>query len=83
MRLRNAGHRVDFDPRGGKLKRQIERADKLRARYFATWGEKEVQEGILEIKALFLPDDHPQKTTRVPLAELERWLAVHAASGRA
>lgn len=83
MRLRNAGHRVDFDPRGGKLKRQIERADKLRARYFATWGEKEVQEGILEIKALFLPDDHPQKTTRVPLAELERWLAVHADAGRA
>lgn len=78
MRLRNGGHRVDFDPRGGKLKRQIERADKVGARYFATWGEKEVQEGVLELKALALPDDHPQKTTRVSLAELERWLAVNA-----
>lgn len=78
MKLRNAGHRVDFDPRGGKLKRQIERADKVHARFFTTWGEKEVQEGVLELKALALPDDHPQKTTRVPLAELERWLAVNA-----
>lgn len=78
MTLRNAGHRVDFDPRGGKLKRQIERADKVHARFFATWGEKEAQDGVLELKALALPDDHPQKTTRVPLAELERWLAVNA-----
>jgi histidyl-tRNA synthetase len=78
LRLRNAGHRVDFDPRGGKLKRQIERADKVGARYFATWGEKEVQDGVLELKALALPDDHPGKTTRVPLAELERWLATQA-----
>ncbi|MEW6430984.1 MAG: histidine--tRNA ligase [Myxococcota bacterium] len=83
MKLRNAGHRVDFDPRGGKLKRQIERADKVRARYFATWGEKEVQEGVLELKALALPDDHPQKTARVPLAELEHWLAVNATPGAA
>lgn len=83
MRLRNAGYRVDFDPRGGKLKRQIERADKVGARYFATWGEKEVQEGQLELKALALPDDHPQKVVRVPLAGLEAWLQVNATPGDA
>jgi histidyl-tRNA synthetase len=82
MRLRNAGHRVDFDPRGGKLKRQIERADKLGARYFATWGEKEVQTGKLELKALALPDDHPQKITTVELAALEAWLSLKAKAGQ-
>lgn len=78
MRLRNAGHRVDFDPRGGKLKRQIERADRVGARYFATWGDKEVQAGVLELKALALPDGHPEKTVQVPLAQLEAWLAASA-----
>ena len=83
MRLRNAGHRVDFDPRGGKLRRQIERADKVGARYFATWGEQEVQEGALELKALGLPDDHPNKTTKVELARLGEWLALNARPGAA
>ncbi|MCC6333492.1 MAG: histidine--tRNA ligase [Myxococcales bacterium] len=83
MRLRNAGYHVDFDPRGGKLKRQIERAAKVGARYFTTWGEKEVQAGKLEFKALALPDDHPQKTTTVELAGLEAWLALNAPPGKA
>ncbi|MEW5740453.1 MAG: histidine--tRNA ligase [Myxococcota bacterium] len=83
MKLRNAGHFVDFDPRGGKLKRQIERADKVGARFFTTWGEKEVQAGKLELKALALPDDHPQKTTTVELAGLEAWLALNATPGKA
>ncbi|MCA2980525.1 MAG: histidine--tRNA ligase [Myxococcaceae bacterium] len=72
--LRLAGLCVDFDPRGGKVKRQIERASALAARYFAVYGEREHQARTLTLKALDLPDGDPGKETQVGLDGLEDWL---------
>jgi histidyl-tRNA synthetase len=78
MRLRNQGLQVDFDPRGGKLGRQNERADRVGARYFAVYGDREHASGLLQLKDLSLPrdtpDTHPGKLQEVAVAGLAAWL---------
>ncbi len=51
-RLRAAGVRVEIDHRGGSLKSQLKRADKLRARLAVIVGENEVKSGSLALKDL-------------------------------
>lgn len=74
MRLRNQGLRVDFDPRGGKIPKQIDRADKLHSRYFAAYGGAEHDSGKLRLNDLRLPKDHPEKNVEVAVADLAQWL---------
>jgi histidyl-tRNA synthetase len=74
MRLRNQGFRVDFGATG-KLGKQAERADKLGARYFATYGQTEHESGTLTLKNLRLPDADPAKQTPVAISGLAQWLA--------
>jgi len=74
MALRNQGLAVDFDPRGGKVKRQVERASHVRARYLFVYGDAEHQGGQVRLKDMDLPEDHPKKEQQVALAELARWL---------
>jgi histidyl-tRNA synthetase len=85
MRLRNLGLRVDFDPRGGKLGRQNERADKVGARYFAVYGQAEHERGQLTLKDLTFPrdtpDTHPGKLQQIAVAELATWLRAQQAPG--
>ena len=73
--LRGQGLFVDFDPRGGKIKRQVERASTLKARYFAVYGEREHQSRTLTLKAMDLPDGDPNKEVSVGLDALSGWLA--------
>jgi histidyl-tRNA synthetase len=83
MRLRNEGLRVDFDPRGGKVGRQAERAEKVGARYFVVYAESEHQSGQLTLKNLALPPEHPEKQVQVALAELPAFLRrVNASPGQ-
>jgi histidyl-tRNA synthetase len=72
--LRNAGFTVDFDPRGGKMKRQIERALKVGARFFGAYGDSEHASQKLVLKNLDLPDSAENKL-EVALAALPAWLA--------
>ncbi len=51
-RLRRAGHRVDFDARGGSLKSQMKRADKSGARYALVLGSNELGSGQAALKPL-------------------------------
>jgi len=51
-RLRKAGHRVDFDPRGGSLKSQMKRADRSGATFALVLGSKELTSGSAELKPL-------------------------------
>ena len=78
MRLRNQGLKVDYDPRGGKVGRQAERADKVGARYFTVFGSTELETGRLTLKNLALPkstpDSDPAKNVVVTLDELAQWL---------
>ena len=78
MRLRNQGLKVDYDPRGGKLGRQIDRADKVGARYFVALGQTELETGRLKLKNLQLPkstpDNDPTKTVELTLDGLPAWL---------
>ena len=62
--LRDAGLRVESDLRGGSLKSQLRRADKLNTRIAMILGESEVEEGVVQLKDL-------QKKTQdeVPRAE--------------
>lgn len=76
--LRLRGLVVDFDPRGGKIKRQVERASSLRARYFAVYGDQEHQSRTLKLKAMDLPDGAPDKEVSVSLDTLGAWLAERA-----
>ena len=71
--LRNAGFTVDFDPRGGKMKRQIERALKVSARFFGALGENELKSQKIEIKNLEKPDGAENKI-EVALGDLPQWL---------
>jgi histidyl-tRNA synthetase len=50
--LRQKGHAVDFDPRGGSLKSQMKRADKSGARFALVLGERELVSGEGELKPL-------------------------------
>lgn len=74
MTLRNAGFAVDFDPRGGKLGKQKERASKLNAAYFGGYGDAEHKAGVLKIDNLRLPKDAPRETVEVKLDALPAWL---------
>jgi histidyl-tRNA synthetase len=51
-RLRTAGIRVEIEHRGGSLKSQLKRADKLRARLAIIVGENEVAAKRLQVKDL-------------------------------
>jgi histidyl-tRNA synthetase len=73
MRLRNHGFRVDFGATG-KLGKQAERADKLGARWFATYGQSEHESGKITLKNLRLPDGDPAKETAVAMSSLAEWL---------
>lgn len=72
--LRAKGLSIDFDPRGGKLKRQLDRANHVGARYLVVYGDSERQSGILRVKDLGLAEADPQKEQSVARAELEAWL---------
>jgi len=50
--LRDAGLRVESDLRGGSLKSQLRRADKIDARVAMILGESEVEEGVVQLKDL-------------------------------
>jgi len=50
--LRGSGLRIESDLRGGSLKSQLRRADKLNARVAMILGESEVERGIVQLKDL-------------------------------
>ncbi len=75
MQLRQRGFRVDFDPRCGKLKKQLERAAQCNAQHFVALGETEFQSGAITVKTMGLADDHPQRNHALPLGQLAEWLA--------
>ncbi len=72
--LRNQGLAVDFDPRGGKIKRQVERASAVKARHFVVYGQSEHEARAFKIKNMDLPDTDPNKEVTVPLDGLAGWL---------
>ncbi len=74
MALRNEGFAVDFDPRGGKLNKQKERASKVNAAFFAAYGDVEHRAQTLKIDNMRLAKDAPRETIEVPLADLRAWL---------
>jgi len=74
MALRNEGYHVDFDPRGGKLGKQKERASKVNAAWFAGYGDSEHASQTLKIDNMRLPKDAPKETVEVKLSELRNWL---------
>jgi len=49
-RLRRKGWRCDFDPRGGSLKSQLKRANKLGANFAVLLGENEVKSGRVTLR---------------------------------
>jgi histidyl-tRNA synthetase len=65
--LRDAGLRVESDLRGGSLKSQLRRADKMSARIAMIVGESEVKEGVVQLKDLA-----KQAQSTVPRAEAAR-----------
>ncbi len=77
MRLRDAGHFVDFDPRGGKLGKQKERASKVGARFFAGYGGDEHASRTLKVDDLSAPKDAP-RSEHVSLEALAGWLSKEA-----
>jgi histidyl-tRNA synthetase len=62
--LRDAGLRVESDLRGGSLKSQLRRADKMNARFALILGESEVENGVVQLKDL-----QRQTQEQVPRAE--------------
>lgn len=72
--LRMKGLAVDFDPRGGKIKRQVERASSVKARHFVVYGQSEHEARAFKIKNMDLPDGDPNKEATVPLDGLAEWL---------
>jgi len=69
--LRDAGLRVESDLRGGSLKSQLRRADKINTRIAMILGESEVEEGVVQLKDL-----KKQTQDKVPRAEAAQ--RVHA-----
>ena len=65
--LRDAGLRVESDLRGGSLKSQLRRADKINTRVALVLGESEVDRGVVQLKDL---DEKTQDD--VPRAEVGR-----------
>ncbi len=78
MKLRNEGLRVDFDPRGGKFAKQMERAFKVKAHFFGMFGDKELETQRIELKSFDLPKDAPGNKHEVALSEIPQWLRVNA-----
>ncbi|MFZ5440616.1 MAG: histidine--tRNA ligase [Myxococcota bacterium] len=74
MALRNEGFHVDFDPRGGKLGKQKERASKVNAAWFASYGDAEHKSRTLKIDNMRLPKDAPKEQVEVSLDGLRAWL---------
>ncbi len=68
--LRQRGLAADFDPRGGKIKRQIERASSVNARFFFVYGQSEHERRTIKLKDM---DAHTE--VDVPLDGLATWLA--------
>ena len=70
--LRDAGLRVESDLRGGSLKSQLRRADKMNTRIAVILGESELEKGVVQLK------DLEQKTQEeVPRAEVaDRVIAI-------
>jgi histidyl-tRNA synthetase len=68
-RLRREGLRVELDTRGGSLKSQMKRADKVGATYTLVLGERERQSGEAQLKPMAGGDPRPVK-----LAELAQEL---------
>ncbi|MGB8225120.1 MAG: histidine--tRNA ligase [Polyangiales bacterium] len=56
--LRDAGLRVESDLRGGSLKSQLRRADKINARIAIILGESEVEAGVVQLKDLRKQTQH-------------------------
>ena len=50
--MRKQGFEADFDVNQKKLKAQFKKADRDHAKYVITLGEKELENGILNIKRL-------------------------------
>jgi histidyl-tRNA synthetase len=69
--LRDAGLRVESDLRGGSLKSQLRRADKINTRIAMILGESEVEEGVVQLKDL-----QKQTQDKVPRAEAAK--RIHA-----
>ncbi len=69
--LRGAGLRIESDLRGGSLKSQLRRADKLNARVAMILGESEVERGIVQLKDL-------QKQTQDEVPREQAAKRVHA-----
>jgi histidyl-tRNA synthetase len=64
--LRTAGLRVEIEHRGGSLKAQFKRADKLKARLVAVVGDNEMRSGKLTVKDLATGTQH-----EIAVADLE------------
>ena len=73
MRLRDEGHFVDFDPRGGKIGKQKERASKVGAHFFAGYGGNEHASRTLKVDDLNAPREAPRSET-VSIDALGEWL---------
>jgi len=69
--LRGTGLRIESDLRGGSLKSQLRRADKLNARVAMILGESEVERGIVQLKDL-------QKQTQDEVPREQAAKRVHA-----
>ncbi len=74
MALRNEGFHVDFDPRGGKLGKQKERASKLNAAWFASYGDAEHKSRTLKIDNMRIPKEAPREQVDVSFDGLRAWL---------
>jgi histidyl-tRNA synthetase len=74
MKLRVAGYAVDFDPRGGKFAKQIDRANAVGALFFVAYGQSEHDAQAVKLKNMKVPDADPNKFVQVNLGDLEAWL---------
>jgi histidyl-tRNA synthetase len=74
MDLRTQGFVVDFDSRGGKLKKQLERAAQVDAQHFVALGEREFETGTATFKKMGVAEDHPERNQTVELSALTQWL---------
>ena len=77
LKLRNEGFAVDFDPRGGKLPRQKERAAKVNAAWFLAYGDAEHRSQIFKIDKLQTSKDAAKVTIEIAMDQLRTWLQEH------
>ena len=67
-KLRRAGHRVDFDARGGSLKSQMKRADRSGATFALVLGSRELTSGEGQLKPLGGGEQIPVRLADVEVA---------------